>query len=124
MNNYYDILGVQQTATHEEIKKSYRKLAFQFHPDRNQNDINAENKFKEISTAYETLSDLNKRNLYDRKISQDKIKAEAPSTHSNENYYHPAKVNVTWGDFITGILLFLIGLIVLSNLKISTEEDA
>jgi len=63
--NYYDILWVPKTATLNEIKKAYRKLAMQYHPDRNKGNKDAEKKFKEISQAYETLSDDKKRKNYD-----------------------------------------------------------
>lgn len=66
MKNYYEILGVSKEATAEEIKKAYRKKALEFHPDRNPNDPTAEAKFKEISEAYEALSDENKRKIYDQ----------------------------------------------------------
>ncbi|MCL2340858.1 MAG: J domain-containing protein [Proteobacteria bacterium] len=62
---YYQILGVAKTATAEEIKKAYRKLAVQYHPDKNPGDKQAEEKFKEISEAYAVLSDPEKRQQYD-----------------------------------------------------------
>jgi molecular chaperone DnaJ len=64
--DYYEILGVTKTASAEEIKKSYRKVAMQFHPDRNPGDKEAEEKFKEAAEAYEVLSDTDKRAKYDR----------------------------------------------------------
>jgi len=64
--DYYEILGVSKTSTAEEIKKSYRKVAMQFHPDRNPGDKAAEEKFKEAAEAYEILSDQDKRAQYDR----------------------------------------------------------
>lgn len=64
--DYYEELGVSKTATIDEIKKAYRKLAIQYHPDRNKNDKSAEEKFKDISAAYEVLSDENKRSRYDQ----------------------------------------------------------
>lgn len=64
--DYYEILGVAKTATAEEIKKAYRKVAMQFHPDRNPGDKSAEDKFKEAAEAYEILSDQDKRAQYDR----------------------------------------------------------
>ncbi len=65
MADYYKTLGVERTATAEEIKSKYRKLAMKYHPDRNPNDKAAEEKFKEISEAYETLGDEKKRRDYD-----------------------------------------------------------
>ncbi|XP_012708621.1 dnaJ homolog subfamily B member 6b isoform X1 [Fundulus heteroclitus] len=67
MVEYYQILGVQRNATQEDIKKAYRKLALKWHPDKNpDNKEEAERRFKELSEAYEVLSDENKRSLYDR----------------------------------------------------------
>ncbi len=64
--DYYNILGVSKTATADEIKKAYRKLAVKYHPDKNPGDKSAEDKFKSISKAYEVLSDKNKRAQYDQ----------------------------------------------------------
>jgi molecular chaperone DnaJ len=64
--DYYEILEVSRTATDQEIKSSYRKLALKFHPDRNQGDKHAEEKFKEAAEAYAILSDGDKRARYDR----------------------------------------------------------
>lgn len=63
--DYYKVLGVAKTATPDEIKKAYRKLALKYHPDKNQGDKAAEAKFKEMSEAYAVLSDKNKREQYD-----------------------------------------------------------
>jgi molecular chaperone DnaJ len=64
--DYYEILGVSKSASADEIKKSYRKVAMQYHPDRNPGDKAAEEKFKEAAEAYEILSDQDKRAQYDR----------------------------------------------------------
>ena len=64
--DYYEIIGVARNASDEVIKKSYRKLALQFHPDRNPGDKAAEEKFKEAAEAYAVLSDREKRSLYDQ----------------------------------------------------------
>lgn len=64
--DYYDILGVSKSADEKEIKKAYRKIALKYHPDRNPDDKEAEEKFKEAAEAYEILSDPNKRSRYDQ----------------------------------------------------------
>jgi len=64
--DYYEVLGVSKTASADEIKKAYRRLAMKHHPDRNKDDATAEEKFKEAKEAYEVLSDDDKRGTYDR----------------------------------------------------------
>ena len=64
--DYYEILGIGKDASADEIKSAYRKLALQFHPDRNPDNPEAEDKFKEAAEAYEVLSDSGKRAQYDR----------------------------------------------------------
>jgi molecular chaperone DnaJ len=64
--DFYEVLGVARDASDEDIKRSYRKLAMQFHPDRNVGDAEADIKFKEAAAAYEVLRDPEKRRRYDR----------------------------------------------------------
>ena len=64
--DFYDVLGVNRDASDEEIKKAYRKLAMKYHPDRNPDSKEAEDKFKEGKEAYEILSDSQKRAAYDQ----------------------------------------------------------
>ncbi len=66
MSDYYDVLGLAKDASQDEIKKAYRKSALKHHPDRNQGNPDAEKKFKQISEAYEVLSDEKKRQIYDQ----------------------------------------------------------
>lgn len=64
--DYYEVLGVSKNASADEIKKAYRQLALKYHPDRNPDDKDAEEKFKEAAEAYSVLSDSDKRARYDR----------------------------------------------------------
>ena len=66
MADFYNVLGVERTASDDEIKKAYRKLAMTYHPDRNNGSKEAEEKFKEITEAYDVLRDPQKRAAYDR----------------------------------------------------------
>ena len=64
--DYYEVLGVSREASDQEIKSAYRKLALKYHPDRNPDNAEAEEKFKEASEAYSVLTDAQKRSNYDR----------------------------------------------------------
>lgn len=66
MRNPYDVLGVPKGASEADIKKAYRKLAKEFHPDRNKNDVKAKDRFSEVNAAYEILGDADKRKQFDR----------------------------------------------------------
>jgi molecular chaperone DnaJ len=87
----YDTLGVQKAASADEIKKAYRKLARQYHPDTNQGDKAAEERFKQVQTAYDVLSDDEKRKAYDRFGSTNGRGAPGPGPAGG--------VNVDFGDF-------------------------
>ncbi len=112
--DYYQILGVSRDADAETIKKAYRKLARQYHPDANKNDKRAEEKFKEINEAYEVLSDPEKRRLYDRmgKSYQQYQRAGGdPRYYDWSQWAGPASGRVRWeegdlADFIRQIFEF------------------
>lgn len=78
--DYYEVLGVARDASAQDIKKAYRKLAVQFHPDRNKDDPSAEARFKEAAEAYEVLSDEEKRQVYDR-FGHDGLQGRGYSPH-------------------------------------------
>jgi molecular chaperone DnaJ len=82
---YYEILEVNKNADNETIKKAYRKLALKYHPDRNQGDKKAEEKFKQINEAYQVLSDANKREIYDR-YGKNGLDRQGFSHFSEQNY--------------------------------------
>jgi molecular chaperone DnaJ len=94
--DYYKVLGVGKNAAEAEIKKSYRKLARQYHPDRNQGDKQAEERFKEISVAYDVLSDPEKRKAYDR--------GTGPFANFNmPGGFDPGNVAGGFGDILSNI---------------------
>ena len=88
--DYYEVLGVRRNADEKEIKTSYRKLARKYHPDVNPNDKTAEAKFKEVSEAYEVLSDPDKKKLYDQYGGQwDQIRSGAAAQGVDyETFFH------------------------------------
>jgi curved DNA-binding protein len=89
--DYYKILGVERNASEDNIRKAYRKLAMQYHPDRNPNDKQAEERFKEINEAYQVLSDSQKRAHYDR----------LGSDYSNWQR-RGGQGDFNWGDYVSG----------------------
>ena len=83
---YYEILGVSKIASYEEIKAKYRKLALKYHPDRNPDNKEAEEMFKQISEAYEVLGDKEKRKKYDEKMN-DNVKYTKNKENKTKNDY-------------------------------------
>ena len=98
MSNYYDILGVSKTATADEIKKAYRTLAFKYHPDRNQGNAEAEEKFKEISAAYDVLGDEAKRRQYDMGYSTDSYSTAGRQTQQQYQRQYQYTYQNPFGD--------------------------
>lgn len=87
MKNYYEILQVKNFATDIEIKKSFRKLAVQFHPDKNGGKKDFEERFKEIANAYDILSDKDKKNNFDFKLTQETLKFKKTETETYKAKY-------------------------------------
>jgi molecular chaperone DnaJ len=101
--DYYEVLGVTKTASGEEIKSAYRKLAMKYHPDRNPDDPNAEEKFKEASLAYEVLSDTSKRQRYDQYgFAGVNGSGANPFTNVNDIFSHFADIFGGGFDFFGG----------------------
>ena len=91
MKDYYEILGVSETSSKDEIKKAFRSLAKKYHPDRNGNDENAIKKFQEVNEAYEVLSNEDSKKSYDEK------KTNFKNAHKKKN--ENSKNNKTDNDF-------------------------
>jgi len=98
--NYYELLGVSRGASKDELKKAYRQLALKYHPDRNPDDLEAEERFKEISNAFQVLSDDDKRHLYDR------YGAEGPSMAGFSGFNNVQDIFSSFGDIFGDIFGF------------------
>jgi len=103
--NLYDVLGVTKNASADEIKKAYRKLARQYHPDRNPGDKESEERFKEVQGAYDVLSDAEKRKQYDTFGSADGRFARGPGTGGGFRVedFDLGDLGGGLGDFLGGI---------------------
>ncbi|MCH1625998.1 DnaJ domain-containing protein [Ferdinandcohnia quinoae] len=105
MNNYYDQLGIEPSATRDEVKNAYRRLAKKYHPDVNHGDPDAESRFKAIKIAYETLYSTTLREKYDAKqgIKQHAPNGDTQSKHANgemsNHGFDPAAVHQTFEQF-------------------------
>src|ERR1022692_2538330 len=98
--DYYAKLGVKKTATAEEIRKAFRKLARKYHPDVNPGDKKAEEKFKEISEANDVLSDEKKRKVYDQVgFYSDQIDPEHAAAYARQQNSQRAPVDFDGFDF-------------------------
>lgn len=107
--DYYEILGVNKSAEEAEIKKAYRKLAMQFHPDKNPDNKEAEEKFKEASEAYEVLSDKDKKQIYDQYGHAGLESQFGGSGFNWENFTHRGDLNDIFGDGFSSIFETLFG---------------
>ena len=86
--DYYKILGVDENASQEEIKKAYKKLAVKYHPDKNDGELLSEEIFKKVKEAYEILSNLEKRKSYDLRRKQSINQQQAQTNYNNNNRYY------------------------------------
>ena len=103
MADHYETLGVARDATDEELKRGYRKMARQYHPDANPDDPDAEARFKEVSAAYEVLSDPERRSLYDRFGTDDPNAAGWPIRSAGAGKH--LRCVLRWGLAVRGLRL-------------------
>uniref|UniRef100_A0A663EN08 DnaJ heat shock protein family (Hsp40) member B8 n=1 Tax=Aquila chrysaetos chrysaetos TaxID=223781 RepID=A0A663EN08_AQUCH len=90
MVDYYKVLGLQKSASQDDVKKSYRKLALKWHPDKNpSNKVEAEKQFKAVAEAYEVLSDPQKRLLYDRSVKESRSPRRSATGGHNGSFDSP-----------------------------------
>ena len=85
MKNYYYILGVKESSSYAEIKSAYRKLSIKFHPDKNPGDKFFEERFKDIQEGYETLSDTQKRRIYNEQLNEFHIQDQTDYPEQSKN---------------------------------------
>lgn len=97
--NYYDILGVEQNSSTEQIKQAYRKLAMKHHPDRNEGNSASEAEFKKINEAYMTLSDEAKREQYDHKLMAQRFRHTQNTNFKQPNGFTETEINDIFKSF-------------------------
>ena len=100
MKDYYYFLGIPQNASAEDIKKAYRKLSLKYHPDKNENDVYFSDRFKEVREAYETLTDPQRKKIYDQNLGsqQRNVKSILPPKIKN---FSASKIRAQKDDEIT-----------------------
>ena len=121
--DYYDILDVKRSASAEDIKKSYRKLAMKHHPDRNPNDPKAEAAFKEISEAYNVLSDTEKKQQYDHVGHQAYTNMGQNGGHSSQGFSDFSDIFGSFSDIFGGGSRQSSGNDLLYSLEITLEQS-
>ncbi|TAL71315.1 MAG: J domain-containing protein [Bacteroidetes bacterium] len=111
MKKFYEILGVKDTASINEIKKAYHAKAKQYHPDLNPDNKESEAIFKEVAEAYEFLSDREKRKEYDFRLNQ-----ERQEFRRKQHEEFKSKQMATWAEVLFGALLLFFGIYLISSL--------
>ena len=121
--DYYDILGVSRSASSDDIKKSYRKLAMKYHPDRNKDNPEAEATFKKIGEAYAVLSDTEKRQQYDHMGHQSYTNMGQNGGHSHQGFSDFSDIFGSFSDIFGGSSRQSTGSDLLYAIEITLEES-
>lgn len=125
--DYYEVLGLSRTASEDDIKSSYRRLALQYHPDRNPNNAEAESKFKQATEAYEVLSDTSKRRNYDRYGTAGFGRVDAPGRTNGfdfNDFFKDAFSGAWRSDTFSGNRRTSVGVDQQLHISVSLEESA